>query len=335
MSRKPVIALVATGGTIAGRAASATNTTAYTAGVLTAADLLAAVPGLADIAELRAETPFSIDSKDMTPTHWLALAQRVQALVEQSDIDGVVITHGTDTLEETAFFLHLTLATDKPVVFTAAMRPASALSADGPMNLYGAVRVAASGAFRGLGTLVVMNDRVYGARHVTKQHTRAVDAFAAGDGEPLGWANPPTLTRRPAREEHGQIPLATIDAAHWPPKVEILYLAAGSSPALLDAVRKLGAAGAVLALPGNGSVPAAWEAAIGAALADGFPLLRASRVTRGAVWPDDSLPALPSAGELPPLKARIALMLDCAIRAANTQPASENLTHILYGASSR
>lgn len=312
MSRKPVIALVATGGTIAGQADSATDTTAYTAGTLGADELVAAVPGLGDIAELRTETLFRVDSKDMTPGHWLTLARRVAELAEQADVDGVVVTHGTDTLEESAFFLHLTLATDKPVVFTAAMRPASALSADGPMNLYGAVRVAASPAFRGLGTLVVMNDRVYSARHVAKQHTRAVDAFGATDGEPLGWASPPTLARRPARTEHGDVPLAGLDTANWPPAVEILYVGAGSSPALLAACRQLGAAGAILALPGNGSMPASWMGEIEAAIAAGFPLVRASRVPAGAVSPHDGLPGLLCADGLSPVKARVALMLSLA-----------------------
>lgn len=312
MSRKPVIALVATGGTIAGRADSATDTTAYTAGALSAADLLAAVPGLGEIAGLRAETLFSIDSKDMDPAHWLTLARRVQALVDMPEVDGVVVTHGTDTLEETAFFLHLTVATDKPVVFTAAMRPATALSADGPMNLYGAVQVAGAATFRGLGTLVVMNDRVYGARYVAKQHTRAVDAFGAVDGEPLGWANPPTLTRRPARADHGDVALAAI-GEHWPPAVEILYIAAGASPALLAACRQLGFDGAVLALPGNGSVPERWAAEIDAALAAGFPLVRASRVPGGMVSGNGGFQGLPCADGLSPLKARVALMASIAL----------------------
>lgn len=312
MSRKPVIALVATGGTIAGRSDSAADTTAYTAGALGADELVAAVPGLADIAELHAETLFRIDSKDMTPTHWLALAQRVQVLADEPGIDGIVVTHGTDTLEESAFFLHLTLTTDKPVVFTAAMRPATALSADGPMNLYAAVRVAGAPTFRGLGTLVVMNDRVYSARHVAKQHTRAVDAFGASDGEPLGWASPPTLARRPAHPEHGEVPLATLATAAWAPAVDILYIGAGCSPALLAASRHSGAAGAVLALPGNGSVPEAWRGEIETALAAGFLLVRASRVPAGAVSPHDGLPGLLCADGLSPIKARVALMLALA-----------------------
>ena len=180
MNRKPAIALIATGGTIAGAASSSSDTAGYTAGTVDVSNLLAAVPGLGEIAQIEAETLFQLDSKDVTPAHWLQLAQRIQTLADQHDIDGIVVTHGTDTIEETAFFLHLTLVTDKPVVLTAAMRPSTALSADGPMNLFAACNVAGSAAFAGLGTLVVMNDRVHAARDVSKWHTRAVE----GGGSP-------------------------------------------------------------------------------------------------------------------------------------------------------
>ncbi|ANQ83523.1 L-asparaginase II [Azoarcus olearius] len=310
MPRQPVIALVATGGTIAGTADTPGAVTGYTAGVLGAEALLAAVPGLGEIAALRAETLFNLDSKDMAPAHWLALAQRVQVLADDPAIDGVVITHGTDTLEESAFFVHLTVATAKPVVFTAAMRPATALSADGPMNLLAAVRVAAAPAFHGLGTLVAINDRVYAARDVQKQRTHGLDAFGAGEGAAVGRSDP----ARPGllvNRDGGSCAAALASAAL--PAVEVLYIAAGASPALLDAVRGSGAAGAVLAFPGNGSVPEAWKPAIDAALHAGMVLVRASRVPAGPVGHDTRLPAsLLSAGDLPPSKARVALMLALA-----------------------
>ncbi|THF60251.1 asparaginase, partial [Pseudothauera rhizosphaerae] len=221
MSQRPLIALVATGGTIAGAAASATDTTGYTAGSLTAADLLDAVPQLGTVAELRAEQLFNLDSKDMGPTHWLALTRRVQALLDDPAIDGVVITHGTDTLEETAFFLHLALHGDKPVVLTAAMRPATALSADGPMNLWEAVGVAASTEFRGPGVLIAFAGEVFSAEDFAKGHTVRPAAFAARHAGPLGLASPPQRLRAPARSAAALLPRGALDSLDTLPWVEV------------------------------------------------------------------------------------------------------------------
>ncbi|AWI75850.1 L-asparaginase [Parazoarcus communis] len=316
MNHKPSIALIATGGTIAGAATSASDTTGYAAGAIKVAALLEAVPGLEAIADIRPETLFALDSKDMTPAHWLTLAQRVQSLAEQRDIDGIVITHGTDTLEETAFFLHLTLGTDKPVVLTAAMRPATALSADGPMNLFAAVSVAGSAEFRGLGTLVAVNDRVFAAREVSKWHTRAVEGVGSPETGALGWANPPRL-RRPSHEfDRGVLPLAAVDAARWPLAVEVFYLTAGASPMLLDAAVDAGLRGAVLACAGHGSLPDSWLPAVERAIANGCAVVRASRVAQGSVGAGHGPAGLLNAGTLSPSKARVALMLCLASSAA-------------------
>ncbi len=309
--RKPAVALLATGGTIAGVADSATETTAYQAAALGAAALLAAVPELGALADIRAEQLLQLDSKDMQPAHWLQIARRAQALADDPAVDGIVLTHGTDTLEETAWFLHLVLKTDKPVVLTAAMRPSTALSADGPMNLFGAVAVAASPDFRGLGVVAALNDRVFGARDLTKRHTLAVDAFGA-EGGVLGWAHPPTLLRRPATNERAAVSLAALDDKAWPPWVEILHVAAGSSPRLLDAARGLGVDGVVLALPGNGSVPANWREPIAACIGAGMAVVRASRVGVGEVSRAATPSPLLDAGWLSPAKARVALMLTLA-----------------------
>lgn len=173
----PQIAVLATGGTIAGRAGDASKTAGYKAGVVGVDDLLDAVPGLDAVARIHAEQIASIDSKDMSTALWTTLASRINALLAQDDIDGVVVTHGTDTLEETAYMLHLTVKSAKPVVLTAAMRPSTALSADGPLNLLNAVTVAASNDAAGQGVLVAFNNQIHSARDVTKISTYAVDAF--------------------------------------------------------------------------------------------------------------------------------------------------------------
>lgn len=308
----PTIALVATGGTIAGAAASATDTVGYTAGALGADALLAAVPQLADVASVRAEQLFSLDSKDMQPAHWLTLGRRVRALLAEPAIDGIVITHGTDTLEETAAFLQLTLAAAKPVVLTAAMRPATALSADGPMNLYAAACVAAHPASAGRGTLVSFGDAIFPALGVRKCQTHRVDAFAGGSAgaigrnDPVGYFAPPPAS--PAAVFDLPAELAEL------PRVDVLYVGAGTPPELLDLVVAHGARGIVLALPGNGSVPAAWEARLARTVAAGVPVVRASRAGHGPVGRkalDDRLGTFP-AGELPASQARVALMLAIA-----------------------
>ncbi|VCQ13174.1 asparaginase family protein [Burkholderia pseudomallei] len=183
----PRIAVLATGGTIAGAAPDAAQTAGYQAGALGVDRLLAAVPALAQIATIEAEQVASIDSKDLSPALWTTLAERIDALAANDAIDGIVITHGTDTLEETAYLLHLTVKTAKPVVMTAAMRPATALSSDGPLNLLNAVAVAGSAAARGQGVLVAFNNRIHSARDVVKTSTYAVDAFHSPELGALGW----------------------------------------------------------------------------------------------------------------------------------------------------
>jgi len=182
----PAVVILATGGTIAGLAASPSASSSYTSGALPVEWLLAAVPQLAELARVSAEQIVSIGSQDMNDTIWIALARRIRALLARPDVDGIVVTHGTDTLEETAYFLHLVLPADKPVVLTCAIRPANALSADGPLNLFNAVAVAASAAARGRGVLVVSNDVIHGAREVTKTQTLSVQAFESMGRGPVG-----------------------------------------------------------------------------------------------------------------------------------------------------
>ncbi len=311
-THRPRIALIATGGTIAGTATSATDTRHYAAGQLHASELLAAVPQLGELAELVAEQLFSLDSKDMTPAHWLALSRRVQALAADPAVDGIVITHGTDTLEETACFLQTTLAATKPVVMTAAMRPATALSADGPLNLYQAVQLACRPAASRAGVLVVLGDRILPAATVAKRHPTAVDAFATSAALTVHASDAALAMLAPAR--HSRIVLP--DTLQTLPPVELLTVAAGSSPALASAVARAlarasaasGGAGLVLALPGNASLPAGWASALDE-LPPSVPVVLASRCGGGVDRRGEPCPAnWLHSGALDALKARVRLI---------------------------
>ena len=296
---RPRIHLLATGGTIAGEADPTGDGARYRAGVRPVEQLLSALPGLDATAELSAEQILSLDSKDMTPADWLVILTAARRALADPGIDGVVILHGTDTLEETAYFLHLTLPGDKPVVLTGAMRPADHPQADGPANLRAAVCLAASPNARGKGVLAVMNRTAYPARGLTKARTTGLDAFESArpwtDGRPDGRC--------------ADLGLATL------PRVDVLMGYAGAPPELVDASIAAGARGLVLALTGHGSVPAAWLAALERARARGVAILRASRCAGPVIHnanADDDREGWLTAGDLPPAKARIALMLALA-----------------------
>lgn len=320
----PRIALLAMGGTIAGAAPDATHTAAYQAAVLSVTQLLDAVPALAGTAVIHAEQIANIDSREMSVALWLTLAARINALLASDAIDGVVITHGTDTLEETAYLLHLTVKSAKPVVLTAAMRPATALSADGPLNLLNAVTLAGCPQARGKGVLVALNNQVHCARDVTKTSTYAVDAFRSPEVGVLGWVQDGRVEfqRTPSRAHTLATPfeLTPAGAARVLPLVEIVTSYAGASGALcramVEALCAGGVRGIVVAGTGNGSIHAELQQALAAAAARGVAVVRASRVGAGHVMrngaaPDDAL-GFTSAGTLSPYKARILLMLALA-----------------------
>lgn len=311
----PRLALIATGGTIAGTGAQSH----YTAATLPVEALLDAVPGLRDLAQWHTEQPFALDSRDMQPSHWLQLAARLQALINAPDIDGIVITHGTDTLEETAFALHLLLPTDKPVVITAAMRPADSLSADGPLNLLQAARVALAAHSRGRGVLVVANDRILAARHVTKSHTHAPDALNAGPAGEEG-----IVFDQAVRYHRAALPprpaMLALEPTATLPRVDILTAYAGLPADNFQALQNLGSRGIVLALAGHGSIPDALRPVISQAIAQGIHVVRASRIGASVLLDhneDDSHLGTLAAEQLNPLQARIALMLALA---AGTAP---------------
>src|SRR5678816_4382618 len=174
--KKANVVILATGGTIAGAAASGTQA-AYTSGAVTIDAMIAAVPGIKDMANIKGEQISNVGSQDMSFEIMLKLARRINELVKRSDVDGIVITHGTDTMEETAFFLNLVVKGDKPVVMVGSMRPSTAVSADGPLNLYNAVGVAVDPNARSRGVLVVMNDWIHAAHSLTKTSTTAIQTF--------------------------------------------------------------------------------------------------------------------------------------------------------------
>lgn len=302
---KPRLALLTTGGTIASSAGQRGATTGYALADGGPAALLSAVPELADIADIEAEAFCTIASPDMTPALMLGLAQRLSALLARPDIDGAVVTHGTDTLEETAWLLHLTLRTDKPVVLTGAMRPSSALSADGPMNLLAAVRTAADPAALGRGVLVVVNDRIHGARLVRKAHTIAPDAFRGGEIGQFA-AGAPVLTAVPDGRHTSCSQFDATAIVSLPP-VEIAMVYPGASVAPIAGCRAGGAAGLVIACTGNGSLSRPVRDAVEAEVAAGLVVVRASRTLEGAVcWTGQ--PGIP-AGLHTPQKARLLLSL--------------------------
>ena len=314
--RKPRIALIATGGTIAGTAGSATDTSGYTAGQLGADALLAAVPQLEHLARLSAEQLFNIDSKDMTPQHWLVLSRRVQALVDDPAVDGVVITHGTDTLAETAYFLSLTVHTDKPIAVVGSMRPGTALSADGALNLLNAVSVAASKDAKGKGVLITMNDQIQSARDTNKDVNIETRAFQSQWGS-LGmvvegrnyWFRAPVKRHTTASEFN-------IDNLSSLPQVDIVYSHGNVQPTAVQALVASGAKAIIHAGTGNGSVADRMVKPLQEAQAKGVVIVRSSRVPygfvlRNAEQPDDKYDWV-VAHDMRPEKARILTMLALA-----------------------
>lgn len=308
MNQRKIVVL-GTGGTLAGAAADPTDNLGYRAGELPIAAVLATVPGLRDL-PLESEEIARIDSKDMSFAVWRALAGRCDALLARADVAGIVIGHGTDTLEETAFFLHSVLAPAKPVVITCAMRPATAIAPDGPQNLVDAMAVATTPGARGV--VAVCAGVVHAAQDVAKQHSYRLDAFTSGDAGPLGYVEEramrllrpwpaPAAPGRPALER-------VLGASRWP-RVEIVTSHAGADGAVVEALLARGVDGLVVAATGNGSVHADLEAALVRAQAGGAKVVRASRCAQGRVQ-DTPHDRLPHAGGLSPVKARIALLLE-------------------------
>ncbi len=308
VSPDPITVILGTRGTIAGTAASAQDSIGYRAAQLGVRALVAAVPALQGL-RLQTEQVAQVDSKDMSHAVWQALAWRVVAHLARPEVSGVVVTHGTDTLEETAYFLHRVLAPAKPLVLTAAMRPATALMADGPQNLLDAVTLARLPTASGV--LAVLNGRVHTAADLRKVHGHALDAFSSGEAGVLGLIEDGQVRRFrpwPDGSAHPASAALMSGPAAWP-VVDIVTSHAGVRAAVVDALVAAGAQGLVIAGTGNGSLHAELEVAVVRALACGVRVVRTSRCPFGGVV--GSLAAgLPSAGPLTPPQARVELLLD-------------------------
>ncbi len=315
MRNQAKVVILGTGGTIAGAGTKATNVTGYQHSVIGVEALVTAVPALGEVAELEAQQLFQVASYLLDTPHWLKLARAATDALARSDVSGVVITHGTDTLEETAYFLNLTVRSEKPVVVTGAMRPATALSPDGPMNLFNAVSLAASVEATGKGVLVTLNDRIACARDVTKTHTSGLETFRSNEYGNLGQMENgvPRFYRTPLRRHtaNAEFAVAGLDEL---PRVEIVMGYVGATGAPIDAAVANGASGIVYAGTGAGNFTAAAREALVAARRSGAMVVRASRIAAGVVTrntghvDDDALDFV-VADDLSPQKARILLML--------------------------
>ena len=315
----PGVTVLATGGTIAG-AQTPHSKGGYRSGFFSIESLILAAPGVESLARLEAVHVASIGSQDMSESVWRALALGSQAALEQPETAGVVVTHGTDTMEETAYFLNLVVRSQKPVVLVGAMRPATAMSADGPMNLYNAVATAAHPGASGRGVLVVANDEIHFAREVAKTNTTQVGTFKSTNRGLAGLVSSARIHfyGAPVRR-HTLDSEFRLSKRGKLPRVDIVYAHAGMGPDLIEASVRAGARGIVLAGVGNGNANRGAVAAAAAAARAGIALVRSSRTGGGVVernveMDDDRLGFIAS-DELNPQKARILLMLGLTVTA--------------------
>lgn len=307
------IVILATGGTIAG-AQPKEDEPGYRSGSLSVEALVKAAPGLDTLATITREQIASIGSQDMSDFVWFKLARRANQLLASPDVDGIVVTHGTDTLEETGYFLDLVLKSEKLVVLVGSMRPATSLSADGPLNLYNAVAVAADRTARGRGVLVVVNDEVYAARDVQKTNTTAVQTFVSVNRGRLGEAYYGKVrffnVRTTRHTTKSEFSLDGLDAL---PRVDIVYATEGADGTMVRAAVAAGAKGIVLAGVGDGNASKDMIDAFAAAAKTGIVVVRSTRVGSGLVRRnievDDDALGFVAALELNPQKARVLLRM--------------------------
>jgi L-asparaginase len=319
---KPNIVILATGGTIAGAAASGTQSS-YSSGSVGIDTMVKAVPGIEKLANIKGEQVANVGSQDISFDIMLKLAKRINELLPTSGVDGIVVTHGTDTMEETAYFLNLTVKSDKPVVMVGSMRPSTAVSADGPLNLFNAVGVAADPKAKGRGVLVVMNDQIHGAHSLTKTSTTAIQTFMSplrglvgvtAYGKDDWYNNPPWK-----HTTQSEFDISNVTKL---PRVDIIFADADMSPDLIDASVNAGAKGIVIAGVGNGNMNKASVEAAARAAKKGVIVVRSSRVATGLVdrnvEVNDDENGFVASDELNPQKSRILLSLALL---KNSQPA--------------
>lgn len=311
--QKPRIIILATGGTIAGMGTSA-DKAGYSAGEIPVSDLIGSIPSIHTIADIKGEQIASVGSQDMSFEIWKKLASRVNEIMTKREADGIVITHGTDTQEETAYFLNLVVSGDIPVVLTGAMRASTAISADGPKNLFDALTVAADVKSKGRGVLVSFNESIYSSRDVTKISTTKVNAFESPNGGPLGqvYDGQVVYYKSSDREEASAGIFKVTDATKLP-KVEIVYVYADASPGYIDYLIKQKVDGIVIAGVGNGNMSKAFTEAVKRAVKQNIIVCRSSRCVEGRIvldseFDDQELGTIVS-DDLNPQKARILLML--------------------------
>ncbi len=311
---KPTIYILATGGTIAGQGASQV-TAGYKAGAITVDQLLSAVPEILDIADIKGEQVANIGSQDMNTEVWLKLSKRVNELLSQSNVAGIVITHGTDTQEETAYFLNLTVKSDKPVVLVGSMRPSTAISADGPRNIYNAVACAIDKQSTGKGVMVVMDDKILGADDLAKTNTLDVGTFKNPNYGPLGivYNGKPIYSRESVKRHTSR---SEFDVTHLNelPRVEIILSYSNATSLFVDAAVKAKVKGIVVAGVGNGNLTTALQDALEQAhKKEHIAVVRSSRIMTGptAQWDevDDDKLGFAASWFINPYRARVLLML--------------------------
>ncbi len=313
VAQKPKVYILATGGTIAGEGTSEV-VSGYKAGAVSVDQMLAAVPEITKIAEIKGEQVVNIGSQDMNNAVWLKLVNRVNELLKQQDVAGIVITHGTDTQEETAYFLNLTVKSEKPVILVGSMRPSTAISADGPRNIYNAVACAIDKKSTGRGVMVVMDDRILGADDLTKTNTLSVGTFQCPNFGPLGYMydSKPIYTRQSVRK-HTTRSEFDVSGLKELPQVEVIMGYANAGRLFIDAAVKNGVKGLVYAGVGNGNTTAEAQNALADAARHGVAVVRSSRVPTGptAQWDevDDDKLHFSASWYLNPPKARVLLML--------------------------
>lgn len=309
---KSRIAILGTGGTIAGFIDSTIATTGYTAGAIDIDVLIKAVPQIRDLADISWEQIANIDSSNMCDEIWLRLAKKIAKLFAEG-IDGVVITHGTDTMEETAYFLNLTIKSDKPVVLVGAMRPSTAISADGPKNLYNAVALVANKEAKNKGVMVAINDKILSARGVVKTHSLNIDAFSSPDFGDLGYiVDGKVFFYNNVTKAHTKNAPFDVSKLTSLPKVDILYSYSNDgSGVAAKALFEHGTKGIVVAGSGAGSIHKNQKDVLKELLKKGLKVVVSSRVVAGCVAVSDSDEKLGfiSAEDLNPQKARVLLML--------------------------
>lgn len=312
-AEKPNIHILATGGTIAGTGTSATSSN-YTAGQVAISTLLEAVPGIKEIANITGEQIVKIGSQDMSDAVWLTLAKKINELLKRPDIDGIVVTHGTDTMEETAYFLNLTVKSNKPVVLVGAMRPSTALSADGPLNLYNSVVTACAAESKGKGVLVAMNGLILGAESVVKMNTTDVQTFQAPNSGALGYIfNGKVFYNQETLKKHTTQSVFDVTHLETLPKVGIVYSYSNIEPDLVAPLLNNGYKGIIHAGVGNGNIHKNIFPLLIEARKKGIAVVRSSRVPTGPTTEDaevdDANYQFVASQELNPQKSRVLLML--------------------------